>query len=97
MLNGYSQATGLDKAPQLNTILSRMRDVATLTRASLLALEESPRSGLAVGIPDKPPPALVTQARRSLHLVATPTPPSGVPVIPVMPGRRTVALAGGAA
>ena len=91
MLNGYSQASGLDKAPQLNTILARMRDVATLTRASLLALEESPRSGLAVGIPDEPPPALITQARRSLHLVAAPTPP---PVIPVMPGRRSLPLGG---
>lgn len=94
MLNGYSQADGLDKSVQVNTILGKMRDVATLTRASLLALDETPRSGLAVGIPDEPPPALITQARRSLHLATTPTPP---PVVPVaMPGRRTLALAGGA-
>jgi hypothetical protein len=60
-----------------------LRDVAVVTRATLIGLGEQPRSARSLGVPDEPPPELVRTARGRLSLgeslQALPLPGMGTP------------------
>jgi len=61
----------LDKAPpdrDIREIQDRLRDIAVVTRATLIGLGESPRSARALGVADAPTPEMVRSARRGLGL-----------------------------
>jgi len=61
----------LDKAPRdrdIREIQDQLRDIAVVTRATLIGLGEQPRSARALGVADVPTPAMVRTARRGLGL-----------------------------
>jgi len=61
----------LDKAPRdrdVREIQDQLRDIAVVTRATLIGLGEQPRSARALGVADVPTPAMVRTARRGLGL-----------------------------
>ncbi len=49
-------------------VINILRDIGVLTRASLLALGDTPRSGRSIGIPSVPANGMLRQARESLGL-----------------------------
>ena len=66
--------------PQI--ITTTLRELATVTRAELLALGETPRSGTAVGISDEIDVSTYRRAREALS--------RDLPVLPAAAGRRGV-------
>jgi hypothetical protein len=71
MITRVGSIVGTDvKDRNLDEITDRLKDIGVLTRASLLALGETPRSGRQIGIPSVPANGMVRKARRSLGLDA---------------------------
>jgi hypothetical protein len=67
-----------------------LRDVAVVTRSTLIGLGEQPRSAHSLGVPDQPAPELVRQARGRL----TTSENAQTLSLPGMPERRRVRRAG---
>jgi len=57
------------KDRSLREIETALQDIAIVTRSTLIALGEQPRSARALGVPDEPAPVLVRTARGRLGLV----------------------------
>jgi hypothetical protein len=81
-----------------------LRDVAVVTRSTLIGLGEQPRSARSLGVPDQPAPELVRTARGRLSLServqALPLPGMPEPVrrrVRVMPAPAPVDAAVGVA
>lgn len=67
----YQVQQALDKAPadrDVNEIASSLRDIATVTRATLVGLGEQPRGARALGVADAPSVPAIRAARARLGL-----------------------------
>ena len=60
-----SQLGNLNKESRVGDIKQCLRDVAILTRSSLVDLGETPRSARSLGVPDAPTGATVRRSRDS--------------------------------
>lgn len=63
--------------PEIN---ARLRDIATVTRSTLIALNQNPRSARSLGVADIPSDAMVQSARRGLGLTLDEALPPEIPV-----------------
>jgi len=61
-------------------IHARLRDIATVTRSTLIALDQNPRSARTLGVADIPSEAMVQSARRGLGLTLDETLAPEVPL-----------------